>query len=87
MILVEDGDDFQDLSQAETEQLGQFFHLLADLDIIEPPPPKPEPIGEPPIEVGSPNLPLSHHPPLNSRSIHKPFSTCNKFWWVPSLKR
>jgi outer membrane protein OmpA-like peptidoglycan-associated protein len=53
MILVEDGDDFQDLSQAETEQLGQFFHLLADLDIIEPPPPKPEPIGEPPIEVGT----------------------------------
>jgi hypothetical protein len=69
MILVEETDEFEDLSQEETAQLGQFFNLLADLDIIEPPPPKPEPIAEPPIEVGLHLAQVESFPQLQSSSI------------------
>jgi outer membrane protein OmpA-like peptidoglycan-associated protein len=55
-----------DLSQDETQQLGQFLNLLVDLEIIEPEP-EPEPTPEePPIAVGLnlEQLPIASTPAL-----------------------
>jgi outer membrane protein OmpA-like peptidoglycan-associated protein len=41
-----------ELSQDETQQLGQFLNLLVDLEIIEPEPQPEPPPEEPPIAVG-----------------------------------
>jgi outer membrane protein OmpA-like peptidoglycan-associated protein len=55
-----------ELSQDESQQLGQFLNLLVDLEIIEPEP-EPEPIPEePPIAVGLnlDQLPIAAMPTL-----------------------
>jgi outer membrane protein OmpA-like peptidoglycan-associated protein len=52
MLFADDPDESDHLSQDDTERLGQFFNLLVDLEIIEPPEPPPVIEEEPPIQVG-----------------------------------